>query len=97
MKCLSSKKKTKKCKKIIKNIFENIKSNYVFQKIFKLLQYKKCLGIINFNKNIQKRINININDYKEYSTLYTPIEIDIIPIFRGHGKFIEKITLLKSQ
>ena len=29
------------------------------------------------DKKIQKKLNLNINDYKEYSQLYTPIEMEI--------------------
>ena len=40
------------------------------------------------NKNIKKRLNININDYKRYSETYTPIEIEIRPINNKYGEFI---------
>ena len=30
-----------------------------------------------YNKKLQKRLNININDYKDYSQLYSPIEIEL--------------------
>ena len=33
--------------------------------------------IIKCNKKIQNRLNINIKDYKEYSEIYTPIEIEL--------------------
>ena len=46
------------------------------------------LEIIKYNKNIKERINININDYKEYSEL---IEIEIKPINNKFGKFINFI------
>ena len=50
-----------------KDKFENLKSNYFLQKIFDNLKKKKSLEIIKYNKNIKSRINVNINDYKEYS------------------------------
>ena len=50
-----------------KDKFENLKNNYLLQKIFDNLKRKKLLKIIKYNKNIQKIINLNINDYKEYS------------------------------
>ena len=40
---------------------------------------RKSLGTIRYNKNIQKRINININHYKAYYETKTSIELDIIP------------------
>ena len=40
------------------------------------------------NKNIKKRIHLNINDYKEYSEKYSSIEIEIKPVNNKYGKFI---------
>ena len=44
--------------------------------------------MIKYNKNIKNRINININDYKEYSEKYTLIEIEIKPVNNKYGEFI---------
>ena len=44
--------------------------------------------MIKYNKNIKNRINININDYKEYSENYSSIEIEIEPVKSKYGKFI---------
>ena len=55
--------------------FKNIKSDYFLQKLFDYLRKNKSLVIVKYNKNIQKRLNININDYK----LCSGIEIEIIP------------------
>ena len=71
-----------------KDKFENLKSNYFLQKIFDNLKRKKSLEIIKYNKNIKKRINLNINDYKEYSEIYSSIELEIIPVKNKYGKFI---------
>ena len=49
---------------------------------------RKYLETIRYNKNIQKRINININHYKAYSKKYSSIELDIIPMKGKYGKFI---------
>ena len=65
---------------------DNLKSNYFLNKIFDHIQKNKWLGIIKYNKIIQKRLNINIYNYKDYSQLYTPIEVEIIP--NNNGKFI---------
>ena len=69
----------------LEDIFKNIKSKYILQKIFNNLLKKKSLDIIKYNKNMKDRININIKDYKEY---YEEIEIEIIPIKDKYGKFI---------
>ena len=71
-----------------KDKFENLKSNYFLQKIFDNLKRKKSLEIIKYNKNIKKRINLKINDYKEYSEIYSSIEIEIILKKKKYGKFI---------
>ena len=42
------------------------------------------LNIIRYNKNIQKLLNISIEDYKKNGT----IEIEIIPSDDTNGKFI---------
>ena len=70
------------------NIFENIKSKYILEKIFNIIQKKKYLEIIKYNKNIQQRLNLNIKNYQEYSQTYTPIEIEIIPIKNTNSKII---------
>ena len=60
----------KLCKMKSKDLFEKTKSNFFLQKLFGFLTKKKLLNLIKYNKNIQKRINININDYKEFSETY---------------------------
>ena len=60
------------------NNLKKIKSDYFLQKIFDMMNLQKKLKIIKINKNIQKRTNININDYKKYSETYSSIEIEII-------------------
>ena len=49
---------------------------------------KKSLDIIKYNKNIKERINISIKDYKDYSEIYSSIEIEIKPVKNKYGKFI---------
>ena len=44
--------------------------------------------MIKYNKKIQKRFDININDYKEYSPFFSPIIIEIKPALEKYGKFI---------
>ena len=68
--------------------FNNIKTDYFLQKIFNNLEKKRTLNMVKCNKNIIKRINININDYKEYSEKYSSIEIEIKPVNNKYGLFI---------
>ena len=86
----STKEKEKEYSKLIipENMFKNLKSDYFIQKIFEHIHKKKSLETIRYNKNIQKRINININHYKEYSEKYSSIEIEIKPKENEYGRFI---------
>ena len=70
------------------NILQNLKSDYFIQKFFDYIQKRRTLKIIRYNKSIQKRINLNINHYKEYSEKYSSIEIEIKPMANKYGRFI---------
>ena len=56
------------------NLFRNIKNKYLLKQISNYLQKEKFLNIIKYNKEIQNRLEININDYINCSK----IEIEII-------------------
>ena len=70
------------------DIFKNLKSDYFVIKLFDMLLTKKSLDIIKYNKNIKDRIKININNYKEYSGIYSSIELEIKPNNNKYDKFI---------
>ena len=72
----------------LKDIFKNLKNDYFLQNVFNNLMKKKSLDIIKYNNNIKERINISIKDYKEYSEIYSSIEIEIKPFNNKYGKFI---------
>jgi len=38
--------------------------------MFNIMKKNKSLGIMKYNKKLQKRFNLNINDYKEFSIIY---------------------------
>ena len=71
-----------------KDILKNLKSNYFLIKLFDILLKKKSLEIIKYNKNIKNRMNISLKDYKEYSEIYSSIEIEIKPVNNKYGEFI---------
>ena len=50
-----------------KFILNNIKSNYIIKFIFSLLRKRRQLYLITYNKNLQNRIEVNIEDYKKES------------------------------
>ena len=83
-----SNEKTETNKVESKDIFKNLKSDFFIQKVFYNLLKKKSLDIIKYNNNIKKRINISIKDYKEYSEIYSSIEIEIKPVNNKYGNFI---------
>ena len=72
-------------KKITNGDFKKIKSLFILKKIFRNLSKKNFFEIAKYNKNLKKRIDINIKDYKEYSEL---IEIEIEPVNNKYGQFI---------
>ena len=71
-----------------KIIFGYIKSNVIIKKIFNHMKRYKSFEIIKYNKACQERLNLSIKDYKEYSQLYTPIEIELNLVDNKYGKFI---------
>ena len=77
--------KNEKSKTKSKNGFENLKSNFIFKKILEYMKKNKSLEIIRYNNKLQKRLNLNINDYKEY---YLSIEIELKIVDDKYGKFI---------
>ena len=80
---LSKDEETKQEKPLVD--FNNLKSNYFIEKVFEMIKKKnKFLEIIRYNKKLQNRFNFNINTYKDYSQLYTPIEIELKPADNLH-------------
>ena len=71
------------------NKFKELKSDFFLKILFHIIIPKGIsLETIKYNKYIKKRINININNYKDYSENYSSIEIEIIPKKNEYGKFI---------
>ena len=71
-----------------KSVLINIQSYYFLQKLFGNIPQKRAFEIMKINKNIQNRLNININNYIEYCELYTPIEIELIPLQNNNMTFL---------
>ena len=67
---------------------KNIKSVYFIQKIFVHFGKVKSLLIVNYNKKLQNLLKFNFNDYKDYSELFSPIEIELTVAKDKHGQFI---------
>jgi len=56
------------------NIENSIESLYILKNIFSFLSEKQKLNIIIYNKHIQNKIDINIEDYKKISGIYKEIK-----------------------
>ena len=67
------------------NIFKKLRSKYILQTLFNKLEKNKIFEIIRYNKNLQKRLNITIIDYKDFSE---QIEIEIITVKCKYDIFI---------
>ena len=85
---LLSKERVKKNQIKSSGILGNIKSKYILKNVFNNLETIKSLNFIKYNNIIKKRMDININDYKEYIEKYSSIEIEIKPVINEYGKFI---------
>ena len=71
-----------------KNLFKNIKSNFILKKLLDYVYKKVSFRIIKHNKFLQKRLNLTSNDFEECSKLFSSIEIEIKPAKDKFGKFI---------
>ena len=65
--------------------FENLKSNYILKIIFSYMKINKSLKAIKCTKTLQKRLNIDIKDYK---LTCTPIEVVLKAADNNYGIFI---------
>lgn len=79
-----SNKKSKDSKSQSQLDSENLRSKYILKILFDNLTTEKTLRIIKYNKNLQSRLDISLQHYKEYFQT----EIEIIPIKYKYGKFI---------
>ena len=78
-----------KLKQIKSNVkVDDIKSNFIFRKIFGIIKINKTFDIIKYNEKLQKRLSFNINDYIKYSQTYSPIEIELILLDNKYDEFI---------
>ena len=54
---------------------KNIKSNFIFKKICNNLNKEKAMKIFNYNKSLQKKLNLSLDDYKELSKIEIELEV----------------------
>ena len=60
------------------NILNSIKSKYIQKEIFKFLSKYKYFKIIQHNKNLQVKLQLDIDDYIEYYKSIPKIEIKLL-------------------
>ena len=63
---------------------KNIKSKYILKMIFDNIKENIKLNLIRYNKQLQNRLIISINNYKSFLNL----ELEIIPVENKSGPFI---------
>ena len=56
---------------------DNVKSKYILKQILDDLSQKKILEMVKYNKKIQERLDIKIDNYKEFCKLYSSIEFEL--------------------
>ena len=83
-------------KRNLNNNLNNVRSVYILQRIFDIIPKNKHFGIIRYNKKLQKRLDLSINDYKECSELFTSIEIEIKTANNIYDSFINILELYKD-
>ena len=76
---------------IPKNYIENIKSGFIFKKIFDNTKKVIKLNISKYNKSLQKKLNLEFDDFKDYAKFYSTIDIELKLVDNGTGRFINFI------
>ena len=56
--------------KLKTNLLENVNSHYILIQIFSYLDKGQELAIISYNKSLQKKLEITIEDFKNESGAY---------------------------
>ena len=70
-----------------------IKSKFVIKKITKNLAQKRLLQLMKYNKKIQEKLDISINDYREYNQ----IEFKLYPNDKIGNIFLNSINMDKNN
>ena len=70
------------------SIIIKIRCKYIIEKIFNLFTKKRVLKFLRYNKKILNKMNMSINDYKNYYEEYSVIEFEIFTVKNKFSKFI---------
>ena len=85
---ISNKEKSNQAKS--KAILEKLKSNVILKIIFNIMKKNISLDIAKYNKKLQGKLNLDINNYKEYyyQLHFSSIEIELKLENNKYDKFI---------
>ena len=75
-------------------LFNGIRSIFILKHLFAFLNEKSLLGIIKYNKKLQNKLNIGINNYTEF---YNKIEIEVGINIDNISKNIKFINISKKD
>ena len=70
------------------NYLKDLSSKYLLKKIFSLIEQKQAFEIVHYNKSLQEKLDLGLNDYKTYKN----IEIELIPKYTSFNKFINILS-----
>ena len=55
---------------------EKVKSKYILKSLLSLIKNKLLLSLLSYNKNLQTKLDITLQDYKNASNVYITKEKD---------------------
>ena len=64
-----------------------IKSKYIMKQIFGFIKKYRLLKIIEYNKNIQNKLNIEYNDYKKFKDVEIEMILTKYIIYNSDNKY----------
>jgi len=73
------------------NLLRKINSKYILMQIFENIQTKSQLKMVKYNKELQNRLEINANNFKEFCRIEIEIELDSVG-----GSFINPWNIDRS-
>ena len=63
----------------------NVKSPFILKRVFNVLTNYKKLKILNYNKKLQKRLDLTVLDFKKYVQI--EIELRLIDNLSDHNNY----------
>ena len=75
-------------------MFKNIKSIFILKKPFTYISQNKRLKLVKYNKCLQKKLNLSIDDYFKHSN---QIEIEIIPDQTENKEYKDFIYIINQK